>query len=47
MRDMDERPQIICSGDAYAVFCENWDDIKIGIVEHLKVMLLNYCNISS
>lgn len=47
MQDMNERPQIICSGDAYVVFRENWDDMKIGIVEHFKVMLLNYCNRSS
>lgn len=44
MRDMDKRPQITCSGDAYAVFRENWDDMKIGIVEHFKVMLLNRAN---
>lgn len=44
MRDMDERPQITCSGDAYAVFWENWDDMKIGIVEHFKVLFLNRAN---
>ena len=44
MQDMNERPQITCSGDAYTVFRENWDDMKIGIVEHFKVMLLNRAN---
>ncbi|WP_319480256.1 JAB domain-containing protein [uncultured Draconibacterium sp.] len=44
MRDMDKRPKITCSGDAYAVFRENWDDMKIGIVEQFKVMLLSRAN---
>lgn len=44
MRDMDKRPQITCSGDAYDVFRENWDDMKIGIVEQFKVLMLNRAN---
>lgn len=44
MRDMDKRPKIACSGNAYAVFRENWDEMKIGLVEHFKVMFLNRAN---
>ncbi len=44
MRDMDKRPQITCSSDAFSIFRENWDYMKIGIIEQFKVMLLNRAN---
>jgi len=39
-----QRPKINGSKDAYNVFLENWDDLKIEFVEQFKVLLLNRAN---
>lgn len=39
-----QRPKVSCSQDAFTLFRENWDDMKIDFVEQAKVMLLNQSN---
>ena len=39
-----ERPQINCSGDAYGLFKQVWEEGKIELVEQFKVLLLNRAN---
>ena len=41
-----ERPKVASSHDAYELFRENWDDLKINLLEEFKVLLLdrnNHC----
>lgn len=44
LAEMVSRPSITCPQDAVSVFRENWDDMKIGLVEQFKVMYLNRGN---
>ena len=39
-----QRPQINCSGDAYDLFKQVWEEGKIELVEQFKVLLLNRAN---
>lgn len=39
-----QRPQINCSGDAYGLFKQVWEEGKIELVEQFKVLLLNRAN---
>ena len=45
LKEMVTRPKITCPEDAVRIFRENWDDMKIGIVEQFKVMYLNRGNL--
>lgn len=38
------RPRITCSKDAFEVLKESWDDSKMELVEHFKVLLTNRAN---
>ena len=39
-----DRPKVSCSQDAYALFRENWNDLKINLCEQFKVMMLDRNN---
>lgn len=44
LKEMTSRPKIMCPEDAVRLFRENWDDMKIGLIEQFKVMYLNRGN---
>ncbi|MEI6949641.1 JAB domain-containing protein [Paraflavisolibacter sp. H34] len=39
-----QRPQIATSSDAYDLFVQHWEEGKMDLVEHLKVLFLNCAN---
>jgi DNA repair protein RadC len=39
-----ERPTVLTSKDAYAIFLQTWDDNKIDLQEQFKVLFLNNAN---
>ena len=39
-----DRPHISSSKEAYRLFHENWDDMKINLLEQFKIMLLDRSN---
>ena len=44
LQEMATRPKVTCPADAVMIFRENWDDMKIGLLEQFKVIFLNRSN---
>ena len=44
VRTLSQRPTVTSPDIAHKLFRENWDSMKIGIVEEFKIMLLNRAN---
>lgn len=44
LQELATRPKVTCPADAIILFRENWDDMKIGLLEQFKVMFLNRGN---
>lgn len=44
LKELATNPKVDCPEDAVILFRENWDEMKIGLQEQFKIMLLNRSN---